>query len=90
MPETREEQIARFKDFITIGQEGLEALGAGDDETPTPESKRKHEDESASLFEKMSSAEVMQLYQTDRAKWQEVMDSVLSAGERKLAKLNGR
>lgn len=88
--ETREERIARFKDFIAIGQQGLETLGAGDDETPTPESKRKKEDEGASLFERMSSAELMTLYQTDKEKWQEVMDSVLSAGERKLAKLNGR
>jgi hypothetical protein len=45
------------------------------------------EGEGASLFDKMTSAELMELYQTDRAKWQEVMDSVQSAGERKLAKL---
>ncbi len=90
MPETKKEQEARFRDFIQIGQDGLKDLGIDDDETPSPEKKRKQEDESATLFERMSSAELMQLYQSDRAKWQEVMDSVLSAGERKLAKLNGR
>lgn len=50
----------------------------------------KQEDESTSLFDRMSSKELMELYQTDREKWQQVMDSVQSAGERKLAKLQGR
>lgn len=88
--ETREQQIARFKDFIKVGTDGLKELGEHDEGTTDITSKHRVEDASTSLFEKMTSAELMELYQTDRAKWQEVMDSVQSAGERKLAKLQSR
>ena len=87
MPETKEERIARFKQFIQIGTEGLKELGELD-ETPGPTERHRAEEEATSLFDKLSSAEVLEMYYNDEPKWQEMMDNVQSAGERKLAKLN--
>jgi hypothetical protein len=102
----KDELIAKSKDLIKVGFEGLREagvkLGAGDlralveltelhhAEGVGLSAKHRQEEESTSLFDKMSSAELMELYQTDRPKWQQVIDSVQSAGERKLEKLQSR
>jgi hypothetical protein len=50
--------------------------------------KHEVEDSAMATFERMTSAELTELYQTDREAWQELIDGVQSAGERKLANLN--
>lgn len=42
------------------------------------------EEDRASLFYKMSSAELMRLYETDREEWNRVMEATQSSGMRKL------
>ena len=86
---TKEEDIAQHEKNIRVLQEEVDRLRGGP-AAPSLSTKHTAEDEAQSLFDRMSSAELMELYQTDREKWQQVMDSVQSAGERKLAKLSAR
>lgn len=93
MPETRAELEAEYQktlDGLGRWKEHAEELGRklGKEVATDISSKLGAEEEATSLFERMTSAELMELYQTNPTKWQEVMDGVQSAGERKLAKLN--
>jgi hypothetical protein len=88
--ETKEERIAKLEAYIRdttselkkLKGEGSPGGGEGGDDAG-----HTVEDEATALFEKMSPAEVTELYLTDRPKWQKLMDGVQSAGDRKLEKL---
>jgi hypothetical protein len=88
--ETKEERIARLESYVKDVNAELQKLKGGSSAPTDLFSKHTAEAEAASLFDKMSSAELMELYQHDREKWQEVIDGVQSAGERKLAQVASR
>lgn len=80
---TKDEEIAQHNDSIKVLTERLKELGVVD-ATKDIASKHRSEDEAESLYDRMTPAEVMELYQTDREKWQEMMDAKEQAGLRKL------
>ena len=88
--ETKEETIARLEAYVRDVNTELQKLKGGSPAPTDISSKHTAEAEAKSLFDRMSSAELMELYQNDREKWQEVIDGVQSAGERKLAQLANR
>ena len=88
--EKQDERLARAADFRKLAAE-LEADVArerGEDPVQDITATHREEEENATLFDKLTSAELMHLYQTDRERWKRIMDAKQSAGERKLMKLN--
>lgn len=88
----QQEELARLRESLKVFSTREAELARELGEAPVTDlaSKHREEDEGGSLFERMTSKELMELYETDRPRWQGIMDSVQSAGERKLAKLSAR
>ncbi len=80
---TTEEQIAQHEENIRVIQAEVDRLRGG----PVPSdlaSKHKRQDEEATLFERSTPAERLELYQTNREQWQAMLDAHEEAGMRKL------
>jgi len=93
MPDTREELEERYEAAV----KGRELWQREEEElsrklgkvVPTSLAERHQgEADAMTLFDRMSSAEITELYQSDKPAWEEMMLNVRSAGERKLEKLN--
>jgi hypothetical protein len=82
--ETKEERIARLEAYKRDVDSELQKLRGGPSSPTDISSKHTAEAEAKSLFDRMTPAELMELYQTDHEKWEKVMESVESAGLRKL------
>lgn len=87
----KQDELARVRDSLKVFREREAELSRelGDDPTVDIAASQRDEEENATLFDKLTSAELMSLYQTDRERWQAIIDAKQSAGERKLQKLNG-
>jgi hypothetical protein len=86
MSQAKQEELTKVRESLKLFREREQALARELGEDPTPDISATHQQESedASLFHKMSSAELLHLYRTDKAAWRRVMDSVESEGLRKL------
>lgn len=87
---TTEEQIAQHEKNIKVLQDEVNRLRGGSSAQFDISARHATEEEGASLFDKLTSEELTELYVTDKKKWKEVMDAKESAGERKLRQLNNR
>lgn len=84
------EELARVRDSLKTFREREADLSRelGEDPVQDITTSHREEEENASLFDELTSAELMHLYQNDRERWKRIMDAKQSAGERKLMKLN--
>jgi hypothetical protein len=87
---TKEEQIAQHEKNIRVLQDEVNRLKGGPSAQVDIAARHAAENESASLFDKLTSEELTELYLTDKKRWKEVIDAKESAGERKLRQLNNR
>jgi hypothetical protein len=86
MSEALKEELARVRDSLRAFRERETELAQKLGETPTSDiaTARRAETERATLFDQLTSAELAQLYETNREEWQRVLDAKESSGLRKL------
>lgn len=89
MASTREEMQAEYERLngsVEVFQKARDELGRklGKEVPSDLASKHKAEDEAATLFERSTPAERLELFNTDREAWQRMLDAHEEAGIRKL------
>ena len=84
----KEERLKNIRESIKLfsQEEAVVARELGVDAVEDIRSKHRLEDDAETLYDRMTPAEMMKLYETDRQEWKRILDAKRAAGERKLMK----